>query len=145
MLQSIVKHKRGTGGAAGVNQSLTVKVASFAGRWVSQWVGVPMCESTRLKVAHVIGPRGPLTAADLPSPDIKRWSVRRKAEVVAAVRGGLLSFDEACSRYALNSEEFLSWQYCIDHYGLPGLRTIHTQFYLTPVAQARSLHRRRPR
>ena len=32
--------------------------------------------------------------------------IRRKAEVVAAVRGGLLSLEEACSRYALNSDEF---------------------------------------
>jgi len=84
-----------------------------------------MYESARLKPEHVMGPQGPLTAADLPSPDIRRWSVRRKAEVVAAVRGGLLSLEEACSRYALDTEEFLSWQRCIDHYGMRGLRTTH--------------------
>jgi Protein of unknown function (DUF1153) len=51
---------------------------------------------------HIIGPDGRrLTLADLPS----RWVIRRKAEVVAAVRGGLLSLQEACSRYALNLEE----------------------------------------
>jgi Protein of unknown function (DUF1153) len=30
----------------------------------------------------------PLTIADLPSPDTKRWVMRRKAIVAAAVRGG---------------------------------------------------------
>ena len=73
---------------------------------------------------RVAGPLGNrLTLADLPSPDTKRWVVRRKAEVVAAVRGGLLSQEEACRRYALNSDEFLCWQHCVDRFGLPGLRT----------------------
>jgi hypothetical protein len=90
-----------------------------------------MSESARLTAKCVIGPYGPLTIDDLPSPETKRWGIRRKAAVVAAVRGGLLSLDEACSRYALNVEEFLSWHYCIDHYGLKGLRTTRTQFYLT--------------
>jgi hypothetical protein len=31
----------------------------------------------------------PLTIADLPAPGTKRWVIRRKAEVVSAVRGGL--------------------------------------------------------
>jgi two-component system cell cycle response regulator CtrA len=84
-----------------------------------------MCESARLKVDHVMGPRGPLTAADLPTPDTKRWTVRRKAEVVAAVRGGLISLEEACSRYALNEQEFLTWRCCIDYYGLKGLQVTH--------------------
>jgi hypothetical protein len=104
-----------------------------------------MYESARLNVDHVMGPYGPLTAADLPTPDIKRWSIRRKAEVVAAVRGGLLSLDEACGRYALNTEEFLSWQFCIDRYGLKGLRTTHTQFYSGGVGRMHSLRRRMPR
>ena len=31
--------------------------------------------------------------------------------MIAAVRGGLLSLDEACSRYMLTVEEYLSWQH----------------------------------
>ena len=59
---------------------------------------------------YVIGPTGaPLTLSDLPPGDTQRWVIRRKAEVVAAVHGGLLSLDEACSRYSLTSEEFLGW------------------------------------
>src|SRR6267378_6841482 len=65
----------------------------------------------RARVRYVIGPDGsPLTVADLPPKDTKRWVIRRKAEVVAAVRGGLLSLEEACERYTLTVDEFLSWQ-----------------------------------
>jgi len=78
----------------------------------------------------VIGPDGcPLTIADLPKTSTKRWVIRRKAEVVAAVRGGLLSLEEACERYKLTVEEFLSWQRSIDQHGLPGLRATRVQHY----------------
>src|SRR6266849_8812331 len=97
-------------------------------------------EQRRPRVSYVIGPDGsPLTLADLPLPDTKRWVIRRKAEVVAAVRGGLLSLEEACSRYALNSDEILSWQHCIDRFGIAGLRTTRTQFYLRSVARPESV------
>ena len=86
---------------------------------------------------HIVGPFGPLTFADLPAPDTKRWVIRRKAEVVAAVRGGLLSVEEACNRYALNADELLSWQDCIDRFGLAGLRTTRTQFYLRNLSRGR--------
>jgi hypothetical protein len=94
-------------------------------------------------VKHVIGLSGRrLTLADLPLPDTKRWVIRRKAEVVAAVRGGLLSLEEACGRYALSYDEVLSWQHCIDRFGIAGLRTTRTQFYLRSVARPESLRLR---
>ena len=66
-----------------------------------------MTEPHRPRVKYVIGPDGsPLTIADLPPPTTKRWVISRKAEVVAAVRGGLLSLEEACARYTLTVEEF---------------------------------------
>ena len=71
----------------------------------------------------------PMTLSDLPPINTKRWVIRRKAEVVAAVRGGLLSLEEACSRYTLTVEEFLSWQASIDQHGLAGLRTTRIQQY----------------
>ncbi|ECI7719586.1 DUF1153 domain-containing protein, partial [Salmonella enterica subsp. enterica] len=78
-----------------------------------------MTDLIRPRVKYVIGPDGsPLTIADLPPTNTRRWVIRRKAEVVAAVRGGLLSLDEACQRYKLTTEEFLSWQASIDEYGL---------------------------
>ena len=84
----------------------------------------------RTRTRYVIGPDGsPLTVADLPPTDTKRWVIRRKAEVVAAVRGGLLSLEEACDRYKLTVDEFLSWQRSIDRHGLAGLRATRIQDY----------------
>ncbi len=66
-------------------------------------------------IAYVIGPNGDiLTKADLPSPNTKRWVMRRKAEVVVAVRGGLLTLDDACRRYGLTAEEFIAWQRAVE-------------------------------
>ena len=89
-----------------------------------------MTDHFRPRVRYVIGPDGsPLTVADLPPRDTKRWVIRRKAEVVAAVRGGLISLEEACERYTLTVDEFLSWQRSIDKHGLPGLRATRVQEY----------------
>jgi len=65
------------------------------------------------------------TVADLPSPRTKRWVVRRKAEVVTAVLGGMLSLEDACERYNLTPEEFLSWQRSIEPFALEGEFTAH--------------------
>jgi hypothetical protein len=73
---------------------------------------------------------GPIASVDsLPPPDTKRWVIRRKAEVVAAVRAGILSLEEACRRYTLSIEEFLSWQRLVESHGLPGLRVTRLQDY----------------
>jgi hypothetical protein len=71
----------------------------------------------------------PIALQDLPPPDTLRWNIRRKAEVVAGVRVGLISLDEACQRYTLSVEEFLSWQRLIERHGLPGLRATRLQDY----------------
>ena len=89
-----------------------------------------MTEPRHPKIMYVIGPDGsPLTIADLPAPGTKRWVIRRKAEVVAAVSGGLLSLDEACSRYTLTVDELVAWQRSIERHGLAGLRTTRIQQY----------------
>jgi hypothetical protein len=67
--------------------------------------------------------------ADLPPPNTKRWVIRRKAEVVAGVRSGLISLEEACRRYKLSIEEFLSWQRLIESHGMAGLRATRLQEY----------------
>ncbi len=85
---------------------------------------------TIVREASVIGPEGiPLTLATLPPPDTGRWVARRKAELVAAVKGGLLSLEQACERYNLSIEEFLSWQRQVDKHGLRGLRVTRLQSY----------------
>ncbi len=78
----------------------------------------------------VWGPEGsPLTLENLPPVGTKRWVVRRKAEVVLAVQAGLLSLAQACERYNLSVEEFLSWQGAITHYGVEGLHITWVQNY----------------
>lgn len=89
-----------------------------------------MIENQDFRPAQVIGPLGePLTIADLPPADTKRWVVRRKAEVVAAVTGGLLTIDEVLARYNLTLEEFASWQRAVDRSGMKGLRVTRLQDY----------------
>ena len=84
----------------------------------------------RINPDYVIGPDGrSLTLADLPARDTTRWITRRKAEVVAAVQGGLISLDDACERYSLSLEEYLSWQHAIAKHGMEGLRATHVQDY----------------
>src|SRR5215218_386516 len=79
---------------------------------------------------RVLAPDGTvLTIANLPPPDAPHWVASRKAIVVAAVRGGLLSMSDACARYRLTTEDFLSWQTQVDRDGLQGLRTTRIQEY----------------
>jgi transposase-like protein len=86
--------------------------------------------------ASVVGPLGEkLTLEDLPPPDLKRWVPRRKAEVVAAVSGGLISLAEACHRYGLSLEEFAGWQRAVERGGLAGLRATRAQAYRDQWAQ----------
>jgi hypothetical protein len=93
-------------------------------------IGAQLMEHQKIKRTLVVGPLGePLTIEGLPSPHSTRWVPRRKAEVIAAVEGGLLSLDEACDRYSLTLEEFASWQRSIERAGLAGLRTTQLQRY----------------
>jgi hypothetical protein len=65
---------------------------------------------------------------DLPSLT-KRWTVRRKAAVIEAVRGGWVPIEEVCRLYNLSVDEFLAWERDIDRYGVPGLRATRYQIY----------------
>lgn len=81
-------------------------------------------------IVYVIGPEGTkITLHDLPSPSTTRWVIRRKAEVVAAVRGGLLTQEAACEKYSISPEEFGIWCKTIDKHGMKGLRTTRIQDY----------------
>ena len=68
-----------------------------------------------------------MTCTSRSPPGPRRWVPQRKAEIVAAVRGGYLSLDEARQRYALSIEEYLTWQREIDRFGLAGLRVYRPQ------------------
>jgi hypothetical protein len=69
------------------------------------------------------------TLASLPPPNTKRWVVRRKAAVVAAVHNGGITIEEACRVYQLSKEELLSWEHAFETHGLPGLRATRVQQY----------------
>jgi len=89
-----------------------------------------MTEHNEIKKRSVIGPDGQrLTRDDLPPANTKRWVIRRKAEVVAAVRGDLLTLEEACEFYGLSAEEFELWSKTIDRHGIQGLRTTQIKKY----------------
>lgn len=95
---------------------------------MGQWA--KMIENQKFRPAQVIGPLGePLTIDSLPPAGTTRWVIRRKAEVVAAVNGGLVSIDNVCERYGLSLEEFASWQRAVDRSGMPGLRVTRVQHY----------------
>ena len=66
-------------------------------------------------------------AIELPPPDTKRWTVRRKAAVIEAVRTGVISLLGACLSYGLSVEEFRSWQRAVEQHGIHGLRVTRLQ------------------
>jgi hypothetical protein len=78
----------------------------------------------------------------LPSPDTKRWVARRKAVVVEAVRGGVISLEEVCRRYNISVEEFHAWESAIQRHGVPGLRVTRLQIYRDTDAGAPKVRRR---
>ena len=87
-----------------------------------------MSRTEKVRPTEVIGPDGdPLTLEKLPPADVSRWSVKRKAEVIAAVAGGLLTVEEACERYSLSIEEFTRWQCTLERTGMRGLRVTRAQ------------------
>lgn len=89
-----------------------------------------MLKNLTVRPQEVVGPLGyALSLDDLPPPDTQRWIPRRKAEVVSAVEGGLITIEEACERYNLSSEELLSWEIAITRDGLAGLRATKVQQY----------------
>ena len=79
---------------------------------------------------YIVGRDGAVfTIADLPPSTTARWVIRRKADVVAAVQGGLISTEDACARYGLTPEEFQSWCRAVQSFGLKGLRVTCIQNY----------------
>ena len=63
----------------------------------------------------------------LPPVNTRRWVSRRKTAVVRAIRGGVISREEAYERYMLSPEELAAWETAFDQYGIRGLRATHLQ------------------
>jgi hypothetical protein len=79
---------------------------------------------------------------DLPRTSERRWTVRRKAAVIQAVRGGWIPIEEVCRVYGISVDEFVAWERDLDQYGVPGLRTTRYQIYRNIVPRERKSRRR---
>jgi transposase-like protein len=80
--------------------------------------------------------KSPVT--DLPPTNTRRWVARRKAAVVAAVSSGMITKEEACRRYQMLEEEFVTWQRASERYGIAGLSAGYVQLH-------RSTHPKAPK
>ena len=72
---------------------------------------------------------GNVTTDRLPPSDTRRWVIRRKAMIVAALRQGVLTREEACERYNLSLQELQAWEDVLDRHGLRGLRVTRLREY----------------
>jgi hypothetical protein len=86
--------------------------------------------------AELSGMKSPVT--DLPPTNTRRWVARRKAAVVAAVSSGMITREEACRRYQMLEEEFVTWQRASERYGIAGLSAGYVQLH-------RSTHPKAPK
>lgn len=77
---------------------------------------------------------------ELPSPSTRRWTIRRKASVIDAVRGGWLPIEEVCRLYMISVDEFIAWERDTDQFGIHGLRATRYQIYRDREPR----HKRRP-
>ena len=68
-----------------------------------------------------------VSSTDEQLPPTIRWTARRKAEVLAAVRSGKITMEETMRRYQLTEEEFLVWQRAFETRGLAGLKATRLQ------------------
>lgn len=69
----------------------------------------------------------PMSQADLPPHGCTRWIARRKEAVVRGVEAGLLTLEEAMTRYDLSEEEFEEWRRGMRAFGRDGLKTTRIQ------------------
>lgn len=65
----------------------------------------------------------------LPPANTSRWVPSRKADVVRAIRDGVIDRHEACVRYSLSAEELCLWERAFDVVGTAGLRVTRVQIY----------------
>ncbi len=73
-----------------------------------------------------------MTRADLPPAETRRWVASRKAAVVRAVRHGLITLEEAKTRYGLSDEEFESWASAVAEHGEQALKATALQRFRQP-------------
>lgn len=65
----------------------------------------------------------------LPPPNTQRWVKSRKMAVIKAIENGVLTDEQACTRYSLSQEELDSWKKALNRFGPGALRTTHLNRY----------------
>jgi hypothetical protein len=86
-------------------------------------------KKTKSRLKAVMGPVGDsISMATLPASDTARWTVRRKAEVLMAIAGGLLTINQAKKRYNLSNDELAAWRDAVERSGVMGLRATKPEF-----------------
>jgi len=66
---------------------------------------------------------------ELPALNTRRWTIRRKAALLQALRGGALTLEKARDRYALPVEEIRAWERDLERHGLYVFRATRLQIY----------------
>lgn len=69
----------------------------------------------------LVGPFNERIAICALPPRHTHWTARRKAEIVAIVRAGLLTLEDICARYKISGAEYQAWCAALDKAGLPAL------------------------
>ncbi len=81
------------------------------------------------KSGEAIAPARGYTGLVLPSAETKRWSSRRKAAVIVAMRTGVITREQACERYLLSEEELAGWETAFDKRGIAGLLVTRRRYH----------------
>ena len=89
----------------------------------------PSCRSLGPSSRHQVGLGEPVAVSSLPPPETRRWSPRRKAQLVCAVQAGLLSVEDVCARYSITLEEWSNWETQFARDGRRGLRVLGISQY----------------
>ena len=72
---------------------------------------------------------GIMSHADLPDRGTTRWVASRKAAVVRGVLYGLITQEEALTRYRLSEEEFHEWLVAVSEHGEDALKATRLKDY----------------
>ena len=78
----------------------------------------------------------PLTIDTLPPANTVRWVPRLKAQVVCAIREGLICREEACDHYGISNAELITWEKLLKEHGTRALRVTKTQHYRQAATSA---------
>jgi addiction module HigA family antidote len=111
-----LRFARLTGGAPDLYLNMQTGYDLEAARQLLDQQPKPLSDEVGLRRSAMPKPerdsvRSPDAQPDLNEPpNTKRWVLRRKAAIIAAVRIGSISIEEALRRYGLTMEEYRCWE-----------------------------------